>query len=271
MRSKTDIPYSAEISSITKSEMIAKEITNIDAVEWWMAGGLEMRYKSLTTLTTKICKEEKIKNILELAAGVLPRGITMSDDPTITYIETDLPEMIEEKQRVISHLGIHSRPNLLLHPLNVLDEKAMGDIVDLFPKGPICIINEGLLSYFSKEEKTRVAKNVIANIRLHGGVWITPDIAGSDRIQEIAKLYPEIESVLNDIFKLTKRDMRVNNFGTLEEMKKFYSDIGFSITEYSQKDLIPSTSIGRQLAPSDMSKKQLLDALINSYKIWVLR
>ena len=85
--------------------------------------------------------------VLELAAGLSRRGVTMSADPGLRYVEVDLPAMIAHKQRLLRKSArgreIAARPNLVLHPA---DATTLAFDEVLAP-GPVCVIAEGLLVY----------------------------------------------------------------------------------------------------------------------------
>lgn len=100
--------------------------------------------------------------VLELAAGLSRRGVTMSADPALRYVEVDLPPMIAHKQRLLSKSArgraIAARPNLVLHA---------GDATTLafdevLAPGPVCVIAEGLLVYLDAPAQQALWRRVAA-------------------------------------------------------------------------------------------------------------
>lgn len=85
--------------------------------------------------------------ILELAAGLSRRGVAMSADPALRYVEVDLPAMIAHKQKLLARSArgraVAARPNLIL---TAADVTAM-DLSQPLAPGPVCVIAEGLLMY----------------------------------------------------------------------------------------------------------------------------
>lgn len=85
--------------------------------------------------------------VLELAAGLSRRGVTVSADPAIRYLEVDLPAMIAHKRRLLARSprgrAIAARPNLVLigHDVTTLD------LDGALAPGPVCVVAEGLLMY----------------------------------------------------------------------------------------------------------------------------
>ena len=272
MRAKSDIPYSAQISELTESDTVTKEIFGSEMIEWWMGAMLELRYKSLSELVQREALNKGVTNILELAAGILPRVIIMTEDKNIHYIETDLPDMLAEKKLLVQELQVDmNNRHLDFHSLNVLDGPEVEKIVGTFPDGPVCIINEGLFQYLTVAEKEIAAKNMYSVLKEKGGVWITPDLANSSRIRDIVIAYPEMGAVVQKINSLTQRDFRSNSIGSSEEVENFFKRLGFEIVEYSQKDLVSELSVLKDSSKIDPQKKKMIDGLIDSSKVWVLR
>ncbi len=272
MRAQSDIPYSAEIARLTDSENATNELLGIDGLEWWMGAMLELRYKSLQALIEKEGIEKGIRNIFEMASGILPRGILMTEREDINYIETDLPDMAEEKRLLLKELKIDTAGrHLAVEDLNVLEGDKMRELCAHFPAGPICFANEGLLMYLTVPEKEIVAKTIHAILKERGGLWITPDLSNSDRMRDIFIAYPELAVLLEKINKSTGKDMRANAIGNDQQIADFFQRLGFRLTEYRQKDLVDELSVLKDTTSLDDKKKSLVDNVIDSAKVWVLR
>jgi hypothetical protein len=68
---------------------------------------LESRYRAIN----RQAERQNITQVLELASGFLPRGMQMTLDPQITFIESDLPETIAAKRKLCESI-IEGRTNL---------------------------------------------------------------------------------------------------------------------------------------------------------------
>src|SRR5579862_9381945 len=94
MRSLSDIPYSSEIANLCAAESAVQEFYGSERL--WLQKRIplaELRFKSLTSLLV----DSGVDQIVELASGLSPRGLILTENPAITFIETDLPEILEEK------------------------------------------------------------------------------------------------------------------------------------------------------------------------------
>lgn len=270
LRADTDIPYSKEIDRICDAGPVTEALFGKRESLAWMSAMLELRYKSLSGLLSREMSEKGIKQVLELACGIQPRGLITSVDPSLTYIETDLSDMADEKKRLVTELDPEAlnRANYKIESLNVLDEEGVLKIVSELGEGPVAIIHEGLLPYLSVEEKRIAAENIYKVLKEKGGVWITPDISNSGRMRQVIELFPDSADAVEKISTATGRQLRNNNIGDKEATLNFYRDIGFEITEYSQKDFVPN--IGSLNDIQDEGVRSSVESLLGESNIWVL-
>lgn len=270
LRAKTDIPYSAQIDELCEAGKTTEELFGDDETLSWLAAMLELRYKSLTELLHREMKEKGIKQVLELACGVLPRGLIESEDPSVQYVETDLADMADEKLELVRKIEPKAleRPNYSVHSLNVLDTEQLAEIMPIFGDGKIAIINEGLLPYLSHEEKAEVAKSVHAILKEKGGVWITPDLSSSNRMKKIITSFPGVEKVIEKLARAVGRDIRANSFGNKEISIEFYRSLGFKVSEFAQGELVENLVLMDNL--KDQEKKGLIQAFLDDSLVWVL-
>ncbi len=94
-RTFTDIPFAREIAAECDAEKAFQTLSVAESlplqVPLW-----EARYKT----TNQIIAREGMTQILEIAAGLSPRGLAMTDDPDVVYVATDLPEMLEQEKAI---------------------------------------------------------------------------------------------------------------------------------------------------------------------------
>ncbi|MFT3930911.1 MAG: class I SAM-dependent methyltransferase [Spongiibacteraceae bacterium] len=110
-------------------------------------------------------------HVIEIAAGFSPRGSMISEDPSIDYIEVDLPEVIDlkRKQLLSSADGkrVLVRKNFKLQP---------GDITQLdfstFEQQPSFVITEGLMMYFDRDRQLSIWRNIANHIKTCGGEYV---------------------------------------------------------------------------------------------------
>jgi O-methyltransferase involved in polyketide biosynthesis len=106
------------------------------------------------TMIDHLARVAGARQILELAAGLSPRGVTFSADPAIRYTEVDLPHTSAHKRKLLERSDAGraalARPNLRLVAADVTE----APLDDLVTAGePIFVVAEGLLMYLSPEKQ----------------------------------------------------------------------------------------------------------------------
>ncbi|MFA6190228.1 MAG: hypothetical protein WC711_01790 [Candidatus Staskawiczbacteria bacterium] len=233
-RSFSDIPYSQEISDATNSGEMFNELSDADrkAVISFLAPPSEARYKMINAMIEK----SGCKNVLEIASGVSPRGLVMTEDPLVNYVESDLPGILAEKQRIIEGIlskESQARANLHFATVNALDSEQMSFVAKSFD-GPVAICNEGLMSYFNRQEKVIFAKNIRRILEEKGGVWISADFgSGSGNIGALTGS-PAVKKFLDNMFNATGRDFASCRFVDQQDVDNFLEETGFEAEVVSQ-------------------------------------
>ena len=242
-RTLSDIPFSQEIflelqetiesTRSAETEDLKKQMKPFEGTPVW-----EARFK----IVNHLLKTRSINQIIEIAAGVSPRGLEMTKNPSVRYVEIDLPKVIQEKKVIIERLIAKSitskRPNLHLEAGNALNLQDLLRATSFFEEKPIAVINEGFLQYLGPEEITVFAKNIHQLLSRFGGVWITPDI--STKTQD-AKVLLRDETVLERAQKLkhiTGVDILKNRFENEDVAQAFFENIGFRVERHNSKEVI---------------------------------
>jgi len=179
MKGLTDIPFVADAAKLVLGRNSSGVLSEHSMDETFLKRLIhfEARYKSLNNLLESLGGE----NILEMSSGFSFRGLQMAiNNPNITYIDTDLPGVIETKNSLIDQLiteqSLNLQGELMVMPLNVLDEESFMNTVAKLPAGPINIVNEGLLMYLDTAEKIQLCQIISKILSERGGYWITADI-----------------------------------------------------------------------------------------------
>jgi O-methyltransferase involved in polyketide biosynthesis len=114
------------------------------------------RHRALDALLELAIEEHGVTQVIEVAAGLSPRGWRFSEryGSRLTYIEADLPAMAERKRNALEQMGSlneHHRVKLM----DALRDDGPGSIVpitsELDPTEGLAIITEGLLSYLDRD------------------------------------------------------------------------------------------------------------------------
>jgi len=232
----TDMPYAREIYSAArqmtkpyffkKTPLIFPRLARFAPSTMGRLAYLEGRYLSLNEAINTL---DDSYTVIEIASGLSARGLERMSKPSV-YIETDLPDMLATKQKVIQKIlaekSAAPSPNHYFYALNALDPNAWEQLGHTFfdgNKGNIAVIHEGLAQYLAAEEKVKLRDNIARFFDRYAakGVWITTDFFPYKKIRKtwILKL------IDRRIEKKTGR--KYHQFATLEEILKFLEQGGF--------------------------------------------
>ncbi|MFA6146429.1 MAG: class I SAM-dependent methyltransferase [Patescibacteria group bacterium] len=254
----TDIPLSKEIfdelERMRKTE--GNEEISAELKVSKLAPELEARYK----LVDRLLYQNNATQILEIAAGLSPRGVEWTKNPAIEYVEVELPEMVRDKKKIFKAL-IKIPSNLHLEKGNALNLKDLRKSITHFKKDrPIAVVNEGLLRYLNFDEKAIVAKNVRALLKIFGGVWITPDITLQKLLQVQNKV--TMPGKNQEIIQRTGRNIEQNSFKNEEEAEKFFNDFGFTVERHSLLEVMDKLTSSQKLNISQEEVKKMLEPAV---------
>ncbi|BBD69367.1 hypothetical protein NIES4072_33020 [Nostoc commune NIES-4072] len=239
-RQFTDIPYAKELAQLIETQGLVKlsQPQNQDK-SVLLTARIEARYKAIN----QVIAQYQITQVLELASGLLPRGLLMSSNPNITFIESDLPKMISCKQQLIQQLVVE-RPNLYFLEIDATNHPSeFWKSTPLLKAGqPVMILCEGLLTHLTLLEKQLVCANVREILHSYGGVWITPDFIDTGSLVRSQQDDSDLQKLLQTGTNLTGRSLVNNNFGTLDQARQFVYEQGFRVTEHSMLNVIDELS-----------------------------
>lgn len=113
--------------------------------------------------------------VIELASGLSRRGVTFAVDPAVTYVEVDLPHVVEKKRALLARSRegqvALARPNWQLVAGDV-STVALGELLpdarDTAAR-PLFVIAEGLLMYLDAAAQRALFAAVVARLRSAGG------------------------------------------------------------------------------------------------------
>lgn len=224
MKGYTTIPFARRTAELIQyPEVYTPDFKNRDMTFWARTMHFESRYRSIDQLLSGL----SIHNILELSSGYSFRGLELSKQPGMHYIDTDLPDVIATKKEFIDALkndSVDVAGKFQLMALNALDEKHFHEVVNSFPPGEIIILNEGLLMYLDKKEKEKLLRIIHTILKERGGYWITADIYLKNK-QE--KLNLNLDKHTKEFFEQHK--LEDHKFETFEEAEEFFNRCGFTI------------------------------------------
>jgi O-methyltransferase involved in polyketide biosynthesis len=279
LRTFSDRPICQQLAKYFQAEKTTNEFTNeIDDNLSWMAPRMESRNRSLQA---KI--EEYIpaghRNILILAAGLCPIGSELRTDSQLTVVETDLPDIIKQKEKAVNYC-IDPAKNHYFHPLNVTSTKDFAETYQTYFSNnsqPITVTTEGLLPYLTREELRAMCRNIHSLFDKQSGIWLATDLIFRPRIKQvldnIQSSDPKIRArakLIKNIFSTTNTDWVMNSFENEDEFIQFMKDNDFSATAQSATEIIPANQLVsyNKLTPAD---QQNANPSLASNLIWILK
>lgn len=221
----TDIPYITAATKLVWDKETLTEFAHKATDNHFLRRLIhfEERYKSLDSILNQF----ECNNFLEISSGFSFRGLhycAMREG--INYIDTDLPEVINTKSRLTHELitleKIELKSNLITSAMNALDEVSFENTVDQLPKGPLALLNEGLLMYLNTDEKTRLCHIIRRVLKERGGYWLTADIY----IKRDKKLYDGTDQISRF---LAAHNVEENKFESFEQAGQFFNDNGLKL------------------------------------------
>ncbi len=265
-RAASDIPYAAEVAKLIDAEPVYSSMVGMAALKPealnWFDALLEARYKSLTAAVLR----SGVTQVLEFASGVALRGLVMSRNPSLTYVETDLPEITEEKTVLSDEIraiyGIPHPANLHYRSCNILSWDEIETALSHFdPSKPVAIIHEGLLPYLMPAEKEVVASHVARILREFGGVWISPDFVTMDEAVGAFWRDSSIAGMTESITRKTGRSFEVGCFKTQKDIDQLLDRHGLEGVTVSQIDGSFELSCLKQKPLSEVQLSELTKRL----------
>jgi O-methyltransferase involved in polyketide biosynthesis len=268
-RKFSDIAFAAEVATLIGAEDAFAEILRNHGLEHdklkFYAPMFEARYKSITQLIRK----SGASQVLELACGYSLRGLDLTRDTSLCYVETDLPEVVATKLGLLEELRrrheIAPRPLHVVVGADALDVEQLRAATAVLDRSrSLFVLCEGLIGYLTREETGRVAGNVRRLIdEFQGGWWIVPDFAFRT---EIRNLPPERIRLREAITGVTQRQLDASAFQDADDLVSFLGNFGFEAQVRSQIDETPSFSTIAALGLSPA----VIDRLRPALRVWIM-
>jgi len=244
-RQFTDIPYSKEFSQMSGAPVMIDHINKTASpVPQELPVLIEGRYKAIDHVMAQFSSTQ----ILEIASGLLPRGMLMSQNPDNVFIESDLPVMISHKRHMVKHL-IGDRPNLHFLPIDATSQPTQFPLhVDFLDSHqPVTVVCEGLLPYLTFEQKQQVCDNLREFLEIYGGVWITADFLSKSDFSRLRRVSPFWQKSLEELIVLTGQSAEDLIFEDLAHIETFVKQQGFKLQKYYVLDVFDQLTCLRSL------------------------
>lgn len=226
---------------------------------------LEGRYLAINNAINGLCKDI---SIIEVASGLSPRSMEFIGSKSL-YLETDLPEIINIKKKVIckvtKDLSLTLPKNHHFLSLDATNWEDWQNLGKNFFGGPnkknIVIIHEGLVAYLTRDEQRILRDNIRRFLAIYSpkGVWLTTDFS----------LKKKKERFLVGIGKKlieNKTSRKFNHFGSTNEVMNFLDKGGFEAKIVDNSSLFNKlTCLKKERMNFMLVKKAMLD-----YKAYII-
>jgi O-methyltransferase involved in polyketide biosynthesis len=216
----TSIPFAREMLAFLRSRgaTLSEGPWSEDAARAF-APVFEARFRAVS----RVVAEKGATQVLELAAGLSPRGMDLARKG-ILYVEADLAELMTRKREIVTAILGAVPENLHLCAASVLDRSQLLECCGPFATGrPVAVTTEGLLRYLTFDEKALVALNVHEILQRYGGWWITPDVHLRSLTQRQTTDYRQQER------ETLGRSLDANYFEDLDHARRFFEGLGFAV------------------------------------------
>jgi O-methyltransferase involved in polyketide biosynthesis len=270
MRQASGIPFAREVAEAVQADKAVETLLQACDMRLedilWYAPLFETRYKSVAALI----RQTGHKQVLELASGLSLRGLAMTlADPELTYIETDLEALTDEKAHLIGRLQAHypklPPDNHRLAVANALNDIQLRQAAQLLhSNSPVTIVTEGLLQYLSLDELETVTRHVTALLAELGGVWITTDFSFKADSAQVSEQQKRFRSA---VMGETGHPMYEDAFDNAQHLQTFFERQGFAVETLSQAELIPQVVSTAILDEATLARWKTLQPHL---KIWRL-
>ncbi len=237
-RAFSDNPYAQAV--FDELEALQGTPESAETMEIMKDTNLAPQFEARHKLLDRLIGQTGCRQILEVAAGLSTRGLAMTAQEEVTYVELDLPRMMADKRTILGNLqkkgAVPERPNLHHEDGSATEPSDFTRAARHFNPGePVVVINEGLLRYLSFEDKQRYADNVKVLLGRFGGAWITSDISLPKVLYKEDDIMAERRKRISAITGVNVAD---NLFKDEADAKRYFEDLGFSVESHSFLEVI---------------------------------
>jgi O-methyltransferase involved in polyketide biosynthesis len=208
-----------------------------DSLRPWMAvsallggGTLESylltRHRAIDARLERAIADGRVSQVIEVACGLSARGLRFKrrHGDRLTYVEADLPGMVERKRAALGSLSSGHRVEVV----DALSDESLAAVVaTLDPNHGLAFVTEGLLGYLEREDVAGIWRRFARTLRtFRDGVYVS-DV----HIGELQNAQVRAFRVLLSAFVRGRVHL---HFGTEEEVVAALHEAGFTSAEVSR-------------------------------------
>ena len=188
-----------------------------------IAGLVASRYLTSQTIINEYLVRGYKPNVIELGAGFSPPATDLSGKVS-TYIELDLSVNSEMKKRIIKQIRPNDKTKYIAGDAFSSDTwKKIKKLID--PKQPTIVFGEGFFIYTTKDQRKKIAKEILPLIGKGGCLFFEDSI----RYHPEWKLDSKLQSGINGIIQ-TSKSVNYNQKISQEELTQEWKSYGFQVT-----------------------------------------
>ncbi len=256
LRAKTSIPYAREIAELFPcQEVFDQLIPRSGMTATWRRGmTVESRYRH----TNKILRDYGVTMVAEIGTGLCPRCLEFTDDPFHAFLATGLDDSLKWTNTMVQQL-VSNRPNLMLAEVDILHSGQLRQAVAAWrPDVPMAVVSEGVLPYFTREQKRQALTEIRAVLLEQGGMLVTCDT--NTRIQLEGS--GAMRRVVDHVSAQVGTDLYDNAFVDNGEVCSFFSSCGFRVELVSMREVLDEMSCINLLG---VTREQTAEFLADRY------
>jgi O-methyltransferase involved in polyketide biosynthesis len=182
---------------------------------------LEYRHRLIDLVVEEIAPDR----LVELGAGLSPRGLAWAVRTGVEAIDVDLPHVARLKRDALARVPVAAKERLRVVDDDVLSD-GFGERLSAMLEGarrPV-VVAEGLLSYLDLPDRLRLFETVADALRSAGGGVFVSDL---HTVEDQARVGRPTGILRFAIRVLTRRKRALDPFASRDAMAAAFSDAGF--------------------------------------------
>ena len=261
--------FGESLSCPTQARAILKQLGILDDA---IHAQLSLLFRSRYFAINDAIAAAGVRQILEIASGISPRGLQWSRrQPGTVYIESDLPALMREKAKVLRTAifedGGDNRGVLHCCGLDALNLASIRHALAYTdPDAKLVILTEGLLLYFNEHELRQFLQHLRTILtERRNAVWVA-DLVSKQNLSELCSSDANLAAAVKAIFASTQRAVISENPLTDDDsIAAILGEHGLQVTSQ-----LPLSLIGQRLL--DVAGDSRLDAarICGTRKIWTI-
>jgi len=241
LRSSRHIPFSKAIKNAFLDgcgTLVAGPMTKALG-EKWLRPFVVTRYLAIDAMLEQI----QPSWILEIGAGLSPRGLIWGAMKGTACFEADLPCVIAFKRKLLRHVTSKSRinaaGNLTLLTLDVTQSDQWTQLHSVLPTtGKGIIVTEGLLQYMKRDQVSMIGRRIATFLQKAGGYWVSTDYPTRSYYDLLFRRYPRLKEINAMRTETTGIDICENCYESDEDIKAFLELNGWIVDRREQMTLV---------------------------------